>query len=340
MRAVRGIHAAEDHRVRLLVAGQRFLCGAVRFGDRVADLRFRNALDGRCDVTDLACGQAVHRLPRRREHADLGDVELAAARHHADARSRLHGAVKHAHIGQRALVVIIEAVEDQAFERRVRIAGRRGDGVDDPCKDLAHVLPRLCRNARRVLGGDADDVLDLLLHALGLGTRQIDLVHDREHLKSVVDREVDIGKRLRLNALRRVHDEHRAFACGKRARDLIVEVDVTRRVDQVEHVGLAVGMVIEHAHGGRLDRDAALALDVHGVQKLLLHVALGDGVGQLHHAVRERRFAVVDVRNDRKVTNEVGIEIHKRSSRMVRRTDAVSISTHYCTLPLPKLQGV
>ncbi len=147
-------------------------------------------------------------------------------------------------------------------------------------------------------------------HALRLGTRQVDLVDDRQHLEPVVDRKIDVRQRLRLDALRRVHDEHRAFACRKRARDLIIEVHVTRRVNQVEHVRLAVGMMVEHAHRRRLDRNAALALDVHGIQKLLLHVALCDGVGQLHHAVRERALAVVDVCDDRKVSDQIGIKIH------------------------------
>ncbi len=89
-------------------------------------------------------------------------------------------------------------------------------------------------------GVEADHLLDLLLDALGLGGRQVDLVEDRHDLVVGVDRLVDVGERLRLDALRGVDDQERALAGGERARDLVGEVDVAGRVDQVEDVGLAV----------------------------------------------------------------------------------------------------
>ena len=54
------------------------------------------------------------------------------------------------------------------------------------------------------------------------------------------DRQVDVGQRLRLDALRGVDDQHRALAGGQRARHLVVKVDVPGRVDEVQLVGLAV----------------------------------------------------------------------------------------------------
>ncbi len=53
-------------------------------------------------------------------------------------------------------------------------------------------------------------------------------------------REEEIRQRLRLNPLRRVDDEDRALARGERARHLVREVHVPRRVDEVELVVLAV----------------------------------------------------------------------------------------------------
>ena len=57
----------------------------------------------------------------------------------------------------------------------------------------------------------------------------------------VFERQVDIRHRLRLDALRRIDDQQRAFAGGQRAADLVGEVDMAGRVDQVEFVRLAVG---------------------------------------------------------------------------------------------------
>ena len=77
---------------------------------------------------------------------------------------------------------------------------------------------------------------------------------------------------------------------------LVAEVDVARRVDQVERRSPPV-----HPDVLRLDRDAALALDVHRVEVLLAHFPRVDRAGELEDAVRERRLAVVDVTDDGEV---------------------------------------
>ena len=160
-----------------------------------------------------------------------------------------------------------------------------------PCAGLG-------RDAEDVVRVVADQVGDLGGGAVGIGLRQVDLVHDRDDLEVVLDREVGVRERLRLDPLRRVDDEQRALARLQRARDLVREVDVAGRVDQVQLVALP-----EHAHGLRLDRDPALALELHRVEQLLLHVAVGDRVGELEDAVGERRLAVVDVGDDREVAD-------------------------------------
>lgn len=63
---------------------------------------------------------------------------------------------------------------------------------------------------------------------------------------------------------------------------------MARRIDQVELIPLAIVGVIGHANGIGLDRNAALALDIHGVEQLRLHVALVDGMGELEDAVTDR----------------------------------------------------
>ena len=63
--------------------------------------------------------------------------------------------------------------------------------------------PGLGRDQDRVGGVEPDHVLDLLLDLVGLGRRQVDLVEHRHDLVVVVDRLVDVGERLRLDALAR-----------------------------------------------------------------------------------------------------------------------------------------
>ncbi len=78
-------------------------------------------------------------------------------------------------------------------------------------------------------------------------------------------------------------------------------------VDQVELVRMAVLRGVHHADGVSLDGDAALALQVHGVEHLGLHLARSQRSGQLQQAVRQRGFAVVDVRDDGKIAEESGV---------------------------------
>ena len=115
--------------------------------------------------------------------------------------------------------------------------------------------------------------------------------------------EVDVGQRLGLDALRGVDDEDGAFAGLQAAADLVGEVDVAGRVDQVERVALAVLGVVFEPDGARLDGDALLALEVHRVEHLARHLARVDRVGQLEQPVGQRRLAVIDMGDDREVAH-------------------------------------
>ena len=56
--------------------------------------------------------------------------------------------------------------------------------------------------------------------------------------------------------------------------------------------------MVRQRHGLRLDRDTALALEIHRVEHLLLHLAGFKAAASLDQPVRERGLAVIDVRND------------------------------------------
>jgi hypothetical protein len=122
-----------------------------------------------------------------------------------------------------------------------------------------------------------------------------------------IDRVIDVGERLRLDALRGIDHQQRALAGRERAVHLVGEVDMPGRVDQVEDVVLAVARAVVQPHGLRLDGDAALALDVHRVEHLLLagHLARVEPAGELDQPVGERRLAVVDMRDDREIADIV-----------------------------------
>ena len=185
---------------------------------------------------------------------------------------------------------------------RRRRCGRR-DARDDRLEDLGDAGPLLGAGEEDLLARDGERLLQLVHHPLRIGAGQVDLVDDRDDRQLLLHGEVDVGERLRLDALRGVDDEDRALAGRERSAHLVREVDVARRVDQVELVGLAVGGVVVHAHGARLDRDPLLALEVHRVEHLRRHLALVDRVRRLEQPVRERRLPVVDVRDDAEVAD-------------------------------------
>ena len=160
----------------------------------------------------------------------------------------------------------------------------------------AHAVLRADQN--RFAGIQADHALDLLANPLGLGRRQIDLIDDRNDFQIVVQRQVRVRERLRFDALRCVHHQQRAFAGLQAARNFVGEIDVARRIDQIELIILPVfGAVIE-PHRVRFDGDAAFAFQIHRIQHLRHHFALAERAGDSEQTVGQRRLAVVDVRND------------------------------------------
>ena len=240
-----------------------------------------------------------------REEADLVDRRLRARLHRDDRLVLGEGAVDHAHVGDDAAVLVELRVEDQRPRRSLAIALGRWNASDDRFQDLAHAGAGLRRDPQDVVRLAADQVADLSGDPIRLGARQIDLVHHRDQLEPGLHRGVGVGDGLCLDALSRVDDQQRALAGGEATRDLVGEVDVARCVDQMQVVGLAIVGGVGDPHGLCLDRDPALALEVHRVEHLRHVIAWRDGPRQLEDAVGESRLAVVDVGDDREVSNAV-----------------------------------
>ena len=225
-------------------------------------------------------------------------------RHHDDALARVEVAVDDADVGDDAAVGVVDRVEDHRAGRGVGVAGGRRDLADDRVQQRLDALAGLAGDLEAVLGLAADEAGELLGVLLRLRGREVDLVEHRDDREVVLHREVEVREGLRLDALRGVDEQHGALARGERAGHLVGEVDVARGVDHVEDVARAVD-VPRHPDGLALDRDAALALDVHPVEVLRPHRAVVDDTGDLEHPVGERRLAVVDVGDDAEVADRL-----------------------------------
>ena len=121
----------------------------------------------------------------------------------------------------------------------------------------------------------------------------------------LLDSLVDIGERLRLDALGGVHHQQRAFAGRQAARDFVGKVDMAGRVHEVQDIGLAILGRVVQPDGLGLDRDAAFLLDIHGIEHLFAHLAIGETARDLDQPVSEGRLAVVDMRHDGKIADLV-----------------------------------
>ena len=128
-------------------------------------------------------------------------------------------------------------------------------------------------------------------------------------LQAVVDREIGVRQRLRLDALRGVHQEERTLARRQRARHLVREVDVPRRVDQVQDIRLAIVRLVCQPDRMRLDRDPALALEIHRVEDLGFHLARLERARLFEEAVGQRRLAMIDVGDHGEVADETGVHV-------------------------------
>ena len=222
----------------------------------------------------------------------------------ADLLAQFHPAVHNAGEDNHAAVWIKPGIENQGAQWRIDIAARVRNLLDDGLQNFVDA-DALLGAAQNGFGGvDPDNVLNLLADALGLGGREVDLVDDRDDFEVVVQGEVGIGHRLRLDTLGGIDHKQRAFAGLEAARDFVGEIHVPGRVDQVQLVHEAiVGLVVE-TDGMSLDGDAALTLEIHGVEHLFHHFALLERAGCFQKTVSDGAFAVVDVGDDGEISDE------------------------------------
>ncbi len=295
--------AAEDHRLDQLEAGQSLSGGPAGVGDGVADPGLGDVLDLGGDEADLAGGELGELLDLGPEGADPVDQVGGARSHEGDVLALADGAVDDPHQDDDSEIGVVPAVDQHRLQGRVAVAGRRRDPGDDRFQDLGDSDAGLGGREDGVVGGQADDVLDLLADLVDVGGGEVDLVDDGDDLMVVLDRLVDVGQSLRLDPLGGVDDEQGALAGGEAPADLVGEVDMARRVHQVQDIILAVLRAVVEPHRLRLDRDPALLLDLHIVEHLAGHLALGEAAGRLDQPVGERALPVIDVSYDTKISD-------------------------------------
>ena len=101
-------------------------------------------------------------------------------------------------------------------------------------------MPGLAADLEHSSAIDAQGRFHLGDDDVGPGDRHVDLVEHRHDGQIAFHRQVRVGDGLGLHALERIDEQDDPFARGQAARDFVAEIDVARRVDQIEFVALAV----------------------------------------------------------------------------------------------------
>ncbi len=195
--------------------------------------------------------------------------------------------------GHRGQDGIEEGLQRLAVDLEVG-GGRAGPGVGVEDREL-----------QLILGGlEVDEeVVDLVEHLGRARVRAVDLVDDHDRRQPGFQRLLEHEARLGQRALGGVDQQEHPVDQRQRPLDLGAEVGVAGGVHDVDVDVLVVdGRVLGH------DGDALLALQVHRV-----HDSLGDGLILAEeprlpeHGVDQGGLAVVDVGDDRNVTDAVAL---------------------------------
>ena len=204
------------------------------------------------------------------------------------------------------------------LQRMVGLVGRRRDVLDEQLHQHGQVgrgvLGRRVERGPAGPGVGVDDrevdlllvgveveeqLVDLVDHLVDPRVGPVDLVDRDDHRQPRLERLAQHEARLGQRPLRGVDEQQHAVDHGQRALDLAAEVGVAGRVDDVELDRRLVLRAPAHRRVLGQDRDALLALEVHGVHDPLGDVLVGaKGAGLPQHRVDQRRLAVVDVGDD------------------------------------------
>ncbi|MNZ64179.1 hypothetical protein D3C78_823450 [compost metagenome] len=315
--------AGVDLRLDALEARQHVHVRRVGQSQGVANRRAMDVLDAGDDEAHFAGLEVGHLGVLRGEYADAVHLVELAGGLHQDLVALLHPAVLHAHQRDHAQVVVEPGVDDQGLQRRLDLTDRRRNDLDQLFQHVDHAHAALGAAGHGVGGVDADDVLDLVLDPLRLCLGQVHLVQHRHDLQALLDGGVAVGHGLGFHALAGVDDQQRAFAGRQGAADFVGEVHMAGGVDEVQLIGLTVLRLVVQGDAVGLDGDAALTLQVHGVQYLGLHLAVGQAAAHLNEAVCQGRLAMVDVGDDGEIADMTqvthGSTLEKAASRLARR---------------------
>ena len=115
----------------------------------------------------------------------------------------------------------------------------------------------------------------------------------------MVDGHIEIRNSLSLDTLCGINHQQCALAGSNRTANLVREVNVSRSVDQVQNILLALISIL-HLDGVTLDGDTTFTLQVHIIE----HLSFGHlySLSKLQQTVCQSRLAVINMGNNAKIS--------------------------------------
>ena len=289
-----------NHGIGILISRER-LFRAVRLAcNRVSDLGLPHVFHAGDNVSDFSGRQCIHRHHFRADNADFRRLVNRSQSHHRNALTRFQSAVSHANIGHDSAISVVNRVENQSSRACLGVSVRSRDINYNAVEKLFYAFAGFAGHSQNIVGRTSDKRSDFLCIFVRFRRRQVNFVQNRNNGQIVVDSHIQVRKSLRFDSLGRIDKQHSPFASSQGARNFVRKINVSGRVNHSQRIFCSV-VNPRNAHSLRFNRNAALLFDIHPVEKAIVHLPLFDYLRKLQNAVCDRRFAVIDMRDNAKV---------------------------------------
>ncbi len=182
-------------------------------------------------------------------------------------------------------------------ECRTEADGTAFDG-DGPIFDVVHILGHAADEFVDVVDDRDETLLHLLWSFLEFRNQAVDLVNEQGRLDALAECLAQDRFGLWHGTLDSVDDDERTVDCTHRTRHVATEVDVARRIDQVDQV-VGVFVLVGHRNVCRVDGNPTFLLVFFRVHRELFAGSLiRDHARTREEVVRKRCFSVVNVSGD------------------------------------------
>lgn len=103
---------------------------------------------------------------------------------------------------------------------------------------------------------------------------------------------------------------------------------MTRGVDNIKLVGIAIVCSIFQRNALGFNRDPSFPLDIHRIKHLIRHLPISQPTTHLYKPIGQRRFTMVDMGDDRKISNKFWLNqtIFQQTKQRASLIDNANIS--------------